>query len=157
MPWPIVPNRQRPLALAIAIVALLGFADATWLTVEHYRGGIIPCAVTTGCQTVTTSRYAVVGSVPIALLGAVYYLAVAITGVMIVDSGRRRFVRLAVALTAIGFAVSLYLLSLQMFILRAYCSFCLLSAAIATTLFVLSLITLKQSRRQPLPPQPSSP
>ena len=41
------------------IVALIGFADASYLTVEHYRNVIPPCT-TSGCETVLTSSYSTI-------------------------------------------------------------------------------------------------
>ena len=64
-------------AIFLLIVALLGFADATYLTIEHYQNKIPPCSVG-GCEQVLTSAYSVVAGVPVSLMGSVYYLLVLI-------------------------------------------------------------------------------
>jgi len=61
--------------IAFAVVALLGFVDATYLTVEHYRGVVPPCT-TAGCEIVLTSEYSVLFGVPTALFGSVYYFLI---------------------------------------------------------------------------------
>ena len=59
-----------------AVVALVGLADSVYLTAEKLSGAIVPCVVTSGCETVLTSEYAVLpGGVPLAALGAAAYFA----------------------------------------------------------------------------------
>ncbi|MBI4032388.1 vitamin K epoxide reductase family protein [Candidatus Berkelbacteria bacterium] len=118
---------------AIALVALLGFADATYLTLEHYLGQIPPCT-TSGCETVLTSQYAAIAGVPVALLGALYYLAVILLaiGAIPVDSAARRGLLRTIVST--GFVASLGFLYLQAFVINAYCLYCLGSLAITTIL-----------------------
>ena len=68
-------TKPRLILVLIAVFAFLGFLDATYLTIKHYQGVLPPCSVS-GCENVLTSRYATVGTLPISLLGSVYYLLV---------------------------------------------------------------------------------
>lgn len=126
---------------AILVTALFGFFDATYLTVEHYRAGDIPCTLTGGCQTVTTSEYATIGPIPIALLGAMFYLTVLVLAALTLSRGAHRFLQLLTGLTGLAFFISLYLVGLQAFVIRAYCFYCLLSAITSTLLFILVFIS----------------
>lgn len=119
-------------------LALLGFADATYLTLEHFMGGIIPC-VTGGCETVTTSVYATIGPVPIALLGALYYLTSFLLLVYFSQEKKRLAFQLFLAIEAFSFVVSAVLVYLQIFVLKAICQYCVLSALITTLLFILGV------------------
>ena len=68
-------KRPKILLIIIALLSFLGFLDAAYLTIKHYQGILPPCSVS-GCENVLTSRYASVGSLPISLLGSIYYVAV---------------------------------------------------------------------------------
>src|SRR5581483_587523 len=56
---------------------LLGFLDAAYLTIQHYQHVIPPCT-TGGCETVLTSSFATIAGTPIALIGAGFYVFIAI-------------------------------------------------------------------------------
>lgn len=132
----------KRLAIIFLFFGLIGFADAAFLTVEHYRGGPLPCAITSGCDTVTTSRYATIAGIPVALLGALYYLSVIIGAVMVIDAGRPEWLKRLARWTAAGFLASLYFVGLQVFVLKAYCLYCLISAGTSTALFITGLVVL---------------
>ena len=51
---------------AAAFVSLFGLADSIYLTVEHISGESVRCTIIAGCSEVLSSRYAVVGGVPLA-------------------------------------------------------------------------------------------
>lgn len=64
-------------------LSLLGFLDAMYLTIIHYRNLIPPCTIG-GCEVVLTSKYAMVGPFPTSLYGVAFYLAVIVlTGILI--------------------------------------------------------------------------
>lgn len=119
------------------IVAVLGFADATFLSIEHYRGEIPPCSLTGGCEKVTTSEYSTILGVPVAYTGFLYYLAVLVLLVLFVDLKKELFVKGLFALTTVGFLFSLYFTFLQFFVIKAICPYCLFSAGTSTILFLL--------------------
>ena len=58
----------------ILILAFAGFVDATYLTISHFRGTALACTISNGCETVTTSAYATLFGLPVALLGLLFYL-----------------------------------------------------------------------------------
>ena len=57
----------------LTATAYAGFVLSFYLTLAHYRGYVTPCYVLQGCETVQTSRYAVVLGIPVALLGVLYF------------------------------------------------------------------------------------
>lgn len=135
-----IPKSARLVAIGVLALGLVGLADALWLTVEHYRGGIIPCNIVRGCQAVTTSRFATIGPVPVALLGTVYYTMMLILAALAVDRVRPENIRQLFRLSIVGFAFSLYLVSLQAFVIKAFCFYCLISATSSTLIFVLAYL-----------------
>ncbi len=137
-------NRQhKGIIVSLVALAAIGFADATYLTVEHFRNVIPPCT-TTGCATVLTSDFATIFGVPVALIGAIYYLILLVLLIAFLDIKHERFLRTAMFMTTIGFVMSIYFVSLQAFVIHSYCQYCLVSAAISTTLFAISAYTYKK-------------
>ena len=155
---------KRPLAevgtavlVVFFLVALIGFADATFLTVEHYRGVIPPCT-TAGCDTVLSSQYSVIFGVPASLLGALYYLAIVIASFMYLESKHgagkiashhSMILKWALFITAIGFGMSLWFVYLQAFVIHAYCQYCLGSATTSTILFIMAIFILRDNDSLP--------
>ena len=133
-------------ALAILVVAVLGFADAAYLTIEHYQGVIPPCSVVSGCETVLTSSYSVIAGIPVSLLGALYYLVIAIGVFAYLDTRKTQLLKWTLSLTIFGLFMSLWFIFVQAFILEAWCIYCLGSATTSIVLFVLSGVVFKKYR-----------
>ena len=136
---PLVSRRSRALFGLAALLALVGLADALYLTMQHLAGAYVRCAVLSGCSEVLGSQYATIYGIPIAGLGAASYFTVfsLMTLAAFGYTGARRF---AVPVVALMFGFTLWLLFAQAFILRAFCEFCLLSAAVTFSLAGLLLI-----------------
>jgi uncharacterized membrane protein len=140
------PLRALPTKLAVflLIVALLGFADATYLTVEHYKGSIPPCTVVEGCETVLTSEYSVVAGVPVSLAGAIFYFLILVGVFSFIESKKTSLLKWALILTVIGFLMTLWFTYLQAFVIGAFCLYCLGSALTSTVLFVTAIVIFKK-------------
>ena len=142
---------SRPLKTSfiwLAVFAFLGFADATYLTAEHYLKLPLPCSITQGCGTVLTSKYAAVFGIPIAIFGALYYLTVLLLAVYLYTSKdiKSGLVRLIFVLTGISVLASISLLYLQFFVIKAVCLYCLGSAAFSFALFFTSTRIIKLTK-----------
>jgi len=134
-------TKPRLILVLIAVFAFLGFLDATYLTIKHYQGVLPPCSVS-GCENVLTSRYATVGTLPISLLGSVYYLLV--MGLSILKALNPKFeIRILVLLIFSGFFVSVILFLIQALIIHSFCQYCLFSEAVSIFLLIFSIILLR--------------
>jgi uncharacterized membrane protein len=138
------------------LVAVLGFTDASYLTVEHYRGVIPPCSTTEGCEKVLTSPYSSLFGVPTALFGSLYYLAVAVGAFVYLESkhggGELRAHHAAILkwtfiVTILGFFMSLWFVYLQLNIIHSICIYCMGSAITSTTLFITGIAMLRRSSK----------
>lgn len=129
------------------IVSFIGFADATYLTIGYYQGVVPPC-LAEGCDTVTTSEYATLGGISVALMGAVYYLLVCLAALLYLIEDWQPGRSILRVLPVLGFVGSLYFLYLQGFVIGAWCQYCIVSAVISTFLFVASfwLLAPRNSR-----------
>lgn len=150
--WLTKPLQTIPtkFVVAILVVALIGFIDASYLTVKHYAGVIPPCSVG-GCEQVLTSEYAVLWGIPVALTGALFYLIVMIGAFAYLESKHHALLRWALLMTIPGFAFTLYLFVLQAAVIDSFCLYCLGSAATSTSLFVLAIYAFsKYSQKESL-------
>jgi len=129
---------------AAAVVSLLGLADAIYLTVEHITGESVRCTIIAGCSEVLSSPYAVVGGVPLALIGAVAYFSVFSLATLTVF-GYKGTRGLLTILVAGMFLVSLWLIYLQAFVIHSFCQYCLFSAGITTLLTVIVFLARRKS------------
>jgi uncharacterized membrane protein len=128
-----------------ALLSLIGLADAIYLTVQDLTGQYVRCTLS-GCSEVLSSKYAHIGSVPLASVGAVAYFTV--FSLAILAAFGYGFARpLLLALVAVMFLMSLWLLYLQAFVIGHFCQYCLLSAAVTIALTILLLITARRTRR----------
>ena len=130
----------KNLAIAFCVVSFIGFLDATFLAVKFFLHEPVRCSLLEGCATVTSSAYAHLGPVPVALLGTIYYLAMFILSVHYLDTHDARRFLLTTKLAILGFCASLWFVALQIFIIQAICIYCMLSAISSTTLFILGFL-----------------
>ncbi len=125
-------------------LALVGFLDATYLTATHYGAASLACGPGGGCDIVTTSEYATVAGVPVALVGLVYYVAVNLIVWTPPSGWGRRLGVVFVAITAIAVAASAVFVYLQAVVIDAWCQYCLVSAAVSVGLFLTALVLYRK-------------
>src|SRR5262245_15252687 len=63
------------LYLVAAIISLVGLGDAIYLTIQDITGANLRCTIISGCSEVLSSKYAHIGPIPLATLGAFAYFA----------------------------------------------------------------------------------
>ena len=124
--------------------ALLGLADAAYLTWIKLANAVYTCSNIGDCEAVNNSSYSVVGGIPIAALGAAAFAVILL--LLLLDrrpSGRSEPLRFGVfGLSLAGTLYSAYLTYVEVAILKAICPFCVASAVILTALLVLSILRL---------------
>ena len=130
----------------VAIVAVAGLADATYLAVQALTGETLSCGGSPDCFRVLGSSYGKLGGIPVAMLGALAYFTVFTLAIFSAFgySWAPRFVAL---IAGVMFLMTLWLLIVQAFVLHAYCRYCLFSAAI-TFLIAGLLIAAPPSQRR---------
>jgi uncharacterized membrane protein len=125
------------------MVCLVGLGDAIYLTVHHLTGQSVRCAISGGCSVVLSSPYAIFAGIPIAAIGALAYF-IAFSLATLAAFGYKRAQDWLILIVAPMFVSTLWLLYLQTFILRAYCDFCMLSAAMTITLTILAIVARRK-------------
>lgn len=141
---------------AIVVLALVGLLVATYLWL--YKIGVLgelQCG-TGSCEYVQTSPYADLFGVPVAFLGVLGYLALFMVGLAGLQprfvADRRVALSLAV-LATLGFAFTLYLTAIELFVLHAICRWCVGSAVIMTAIWGLALLGLARTPSAAPPPR----
>ena len=127
--------------MLVALVALAGLFVALYLTM-YKLGYIGTLACGTGsCEKVQASRWATFLGLPVAAWGVGYYatvLAIAIAGLTPSFSERVSVSQVLLALTTVGLVFTAWLTYLELFVIHAICRWCVVSAVLATALFIAS-------------------
>jgi uncharacterized membrane protein len=127
-------------------LGFFGFLDSLYLTILHYKNIVPPCSLY-GCEKVLTSAFSMIGPIPLALFGALFYLAVILTCLLILIEGKKELVKFFHFTVLVGFLFSVVLFFIQFWILQSFCQYCLLSEVIATGLLFLSLLKIREDRQ----------
>jgi vitamin-K-epoxide reductase (warfarin-sensitive) len=121
----------------IALLAVLGIVAASLALREHYRNpnDVAPCNINDkwDCGAVNKSPQAVIAGVPVAVIGIVGYLLLAILAL-----ARARMLLMIAALIGLGF--SLYLTHIEADVLQIWCIYCVASLSIISSISLLSVI-----------------
>lgn len=118
-------------------LAVLGLADAIYLTYVHYAGIKPACTAGQSCLKVQTSQWSHVGGVPVALIGLIGYIGI-VGSLLWRDREETRLATLG--MTLIGFGFSAYLTYRELFSIHAVCEWCAGSAVILTLLLIGSIV-----------------
>ncbi len=116
-------------------LSVLGIIASSLALREHYREyGDSPCSINEhwDCGVVNHSPYAMLGPIPVAAVGILGYILMAILAY-------RRSYRLLIVPTFGGLAFSLYLANIEAHILGVWCVYCVISLGIIS---LMSLLTL---------------
>jgi uncharacterized membrane protein len=126
-----------------ALFGLAGLIVSAYLTATHYLAGEVPLACATGgivnCEQVTTSAQSMLGPVPVAVLGVVWF------GVWLGLLGARRelshtgLVAARLAWATAGLLSVFYLVYAELFLIGAICSWCTVIHAAIIALFLLAV------------------
>jgi uncharacterized membrane protein len=126
----------------LLILALLGITASAFALREHYRAeGDSPCSINDkwDCGIVNHSPYAVMGGVPVAVIGIAGYL---LLGVL----AWKRDYRVMLALALAGLAFSLYLSRIEAHVLGVWCIYCVISLGTISIIALLLLATVLAQR-----------
>ncbi|HTI29646.1 MAG TPA: vitamin K epoxide reductase family protein [Methylomirabilota bacterium] len=134
--------RWRAAALVASIV---GAAASSYLLVEYLTGQPGVCLTGSGCDLVRASAFAYPLGIPMPLVGLVFYLG-AIWLSLRTPYGQIAGVRVEAALLSlavIGSIASLILTTIEAFVIRAFCSWCLVQAAAGLALLFAALLLIR--------------
>jgi uncharacterized membrane protein len=126
------------------ILAGIGLVDSLYLTYVKLSNSYAICGPIGDCESVNSSPYAEIGGIPIALLGAGAYLAIIL---LLLFENRGEFWAeygpiMVFGISLAGVLYSAYLTYIEIYVLRAICPYCVLSAILLVLLLALASIRL---------------
>lgn len=111
------------------LLALAGILVSLYLTYTKFSNSKIICSFG-NCNVVQNSEYSTLLGIPVALFGVFYYFLI----FSLIFYKKNKVLLLA---TALGFLYSMYLTYLEIFVVKAICQWCVISASIATMSFII--------------------
>lgn len=134
-------KRLSQIAIALTTIGLL---VSVYMTIYKITSNDSMCIGSQDCSVVNASRYSEIYGIPVAVLGVVGYAA--ILGVLLLERNPGFFKQngsmLFFGLSLTGFLFTLYLIFLEVALIKAYCPFCIASQAAMTLIFILSVVRL---------------
>ncbi len=135
----------------MAAIATLGAIETAFLTWAELAGQVEAICPTTGCKQVLGSPYAMVFGQPLTLFGCLGYTAMVMLAIapLFLNQDEQKERRLTVeqwtqfllfTTSTVMVVGSAYLVYLMAFKIEAFCPYCLISACLSLSLFVLSII-----------------
>lgn len=146
---------KRIYAFYILILALIAIPITLYLLQLHYFPGASFCNVDAfwDCNSVNTSKYAKLFSVPVALWGTLTYIGIALWMLLELRPKWLNLVlspimraQLFTAASGLAFLFSLYLTIIELTVIHAVCMLCLAQQFIILGIFIIAvrnLITIK--------------
>lgn len=123
---------------SLVILAVLGITVSALALREHYREyGDSPCSINErwDCGVVNHSPYAMLGPIPVAVVGILGYILMAALAFA-------RSYRLLLVPTFAGLGFSLYLANIEAHVLGVWCVYCVISLGIISLMSLLNLGTV---------------
>jgi uncharacterized membrane protein len=136
-------KRLSQLAIALTVIGLL---VSVYMTIYKITSNDSMCIGSKDCSVVNASRYSeinIAGSrIPVAVLGVAGYMA--ILAVLLFEQ-RNDFLQqngtlVFFGLSLMGFLFTLYLIYVEIALIKAFCPFCITSQIAMTLIFILSVI-----------------
>jgi len=127
----------------IIFIGLSGFLLSSHIHNKKKKKTKLICPLHSNCDEVINSDYSEIYGIKLEVLGMMYYAFIAIVYGLInnfsflIGSVSDIFF----AFSFFAFIFSLYLISVQAFVLRQWCVWCLFSAFLSTSIFVISFLT----------------
>ena len=135
---------EKRLSQLAIILTIIGLLVSIYMTIYKITSNDSMCIGSGDCKTVNASRYAEVYGIPVAVLGMAGYSA--ILAVLLLERKPGFFQQngtlLFFGLSLTGFLFTLYLIFVEVALIRAYCPFCITSQTVMTIIFIISVIRL---------------
>jgi uncharacterized membrane protein len=132
-------KRLRQVTIVLTIIGLL---VSIYMTIFKLTDNQSMCIGSKGCGIVNASRYSEVNGIPVAVVGVLGYLS--ILAILYLETGPGFFQEngsmLLFGVTLIGFLFTVWLVYVEVALIKAYCPFCITSQIAMTLIFTLTVI-----------------
>lgn len=136
----------------IIILSIIGIVTSLYLVKNHYapptKGALCDISESVSCSLVNTSIYSELFNIPVALLGALWFLILIIfSWKALKKDGALPTMMLGWSILGILFVI--WFVIVEIFLLRSICPFCTLVHAIIIIIFILLLVLYKAQETKP--------
>ena len=134
--------------LLIVAAALIGLTITINIYKKKHKKKPLVCPFGADCDSVITSDFSSFMGIGLEIYGMLYYgfIAIAYSILIFFPQLQNEFLMFILSGAAIGaFLFSLYLTFVQAFLLRIWCSWCLMSAGVSTAIFIFAMIGISIS------------
>lgn len=136
-------KRLSQLAIALTVI---GLVVSVYMTIYKLTSNDSMCIGSGDCKTVNASRYSEINiantRIPVAVLGVMGYTA--ILAVLLlerrIDFLQQNGTLVFFGLSLMGFLFTLYLIYVEIALIKAFCPFCIASQTAMILIFILSVI-----------------
>jgi uncharacterized membrane protein len=141
---------EKRLASAIAILSMVGLVVSGYLTWSDLAISSDVCPINGffECSVVTSSSYSRIEGMPVALLGAFWFIVALLLAMRVVNE--TSWVKLQLAWSILGVAGIIWLVYVELFLIGAVCLLCTLTHSVGIAILVLSLGVWRGTRHREL-------
>jgi uncharacterized membrane protein len=135
-------RRLSRITIALVAFTIIGLLVSIYMTIYKITSNDSMCIGSKDCSVVNQSRYSEIYGIPVAVIGLLGYAAILALLLLERNPGffKQNGTMLLFGLSLTGFLFTLYLIFLEIALIKAYCPFCITSQAAMTIIFILSVI-----------------
>lgn len=133
---------QKILQILPVFIALGGFFLALYIFTKKKRKETLVCPLDSNCDAVVHSRYSTFLGIPLEVMGMIYFAFIALFflyAFFIPQLNSGYFLFLTPVMTFGAFLFSIYLVSVQLLLIKQWCAWCLISTILCTMEFAFAL------------------
>lgn len=129
-------------------LAIIGLGVSIYMTIYKFTGNDGMCLGSGDCSTVNASRFSEVNGIPVAIFGVIGYAAILLVSFFEkkIDFLKKNGDLALFGMALVGFLFTLWLVYVEIALLKALCPFCVTSQVAMTLIFILSLVRLFQNQ-----------
>ena len=125
-------------------LVILGLLVSVYMTIYKITSNEVMCLGSGDCSTVNASKYAEVNNIPVAVFGVIGYLAILVVHYF---ENRNRFFKqnstlMIFGMSLTGFIFTVWLIYVEVALLKAICPFCVTSQVAMTIIFMIAVTRL---------------
>ena len=129
---------------ASIVLVVLGLLVSIYMTIYKVTSNNAMCLGSGDCSTVNASRYSEVYGIPVAVFGVLGYAAILATLFFENRNGffKQNSILMIFGMALTGFLFTLWLIYVEVAILKALCPFCVTSQTAMTIIFIIAVTRL---------------
>src|SRR3990167_1490369 len=126
---------QLEFVVSLIVLAILGIFDSGYLIKKRVKKQPLSCLINGGCEKVVESRWNAIFFIKNDVLGLFYYILILFLALYLFFTSEK-LLFLTKLISGASLLFSLFLVFIQVKIIKKYCFYCLISALINLLIFI---------------------